>query len=114
MGLRELLPWAKAIARVCLDPKYCVRWAKERDFLIYEAVALTLDNPPDEDQRDGAHCLLLTMSGKKLIADALMWRSWIAAHMAVPGADAPRLPVHDIPCPAPGRGVEASVLTPPD
>jgi hypothetical protein len=77
---RELLTWARTIARACLDPKACARWAADGDFLIYEAVALTLREKGDEDLRDGAHCLLLTMSGKKLFADPLPWRSWMASH----------------------------------
>jgi hypothetical protein len=76
---RELLPWARSIAKRALDPDYCRRWAQRRDFLIFQAVALALDTA-DDDQRDGAHCLLLTLSGRKLPADADIWRSWIAAH----------------------------------
>lgn len=76
---RELLPWARAIAVEALDPEACKRWAERRDFLIHEAVALALDTA-DEDLRDGAHCLLMTLAGKRLPADADIWRSWIAAH----------------------------------
>jgi hypothetical protein len=76
---RELLPWARTIAVKALDPDACRKWAQQRDFLIFEAVALTLDTA-DDDIRDGAHCLLMTLSGKRLPADADIWRSWISAH----------------------------------
>jgi len=74
----ELLPWARTIARASLGRAACRAWAERGDFTIYEAVALAL---PDGDDavRDGAHCLLLTLSGKDLAADTLIWRSWIAA-----------------------------------
>jgi hypothetical protein len=75
----ELLVWARAIAISCLDPATCRRWAqKEPDFTILSAVALVVA-ADDEDVRDGAHCLLLTVSGKKIQADRDLWRSWIAA-----------------------------------
>jgi len=76
---KELLPWARAIGSACLDRDLCTTWARRGDFLIYEAVALAVGDR-DEDVRDGAHCLLLTLSGKKLTRDTLVWRSWLTAH----------------------------------
>ncbi|MHC4846937.1 MAG: LamG-like jellyroll fold domain-containing protein [Planctomycetota bacterium] len=75
---KELLPWARAVAPTCLNRDVCHVWARKGDFLFYEAIALALRGK-DEDIRDGAHCLLLTLSGKKLMADADVWRSWMAA-----------------------------------
>ncbi|MDH3592733.1 MAG: hypothetical protein OER88_12685, partial [Planctomycetota bacterium] len=76
---KELVTWARAIARTCLAPIPCRAWAdKEPDFTILTAVALVTADE-NEDVRDGAHCLLMTISGKKLPADADLWRSWIAA-----------------------------------
>ncbi|MFI5403978.1 MAG: hypothetical protein ACHQ1G_13650, partial [Planctomycetota bacterium] len=76
----ELSAWARAIAAECLDPARCRDWAaREPDFTILLAVAAALADK-DEDVRDGAQCLLLTVSGKKLHADADVWRSWIAGN----------------------------------
>lgn len=76
---KELLPWARAIGSGCLDKNVCAEWARRGDFLIYEAVALAVGDK-DEDVRDGAHCLLLTLSGKKLMPDTLVWLSWITSY----------------------------------
>jgi hypothetical protein len=76
----ELVPWAREIGRACLDRDVCDEWSKRGDFTIYDAVAMVVGDKKDEDARDGAHCLLLTLSGKKLYADPLVWRSWILAH----------------------------------
>ncbi len=76
---KELLVWARAIARTCLEPTACRAWAdKTPDFTILTAVALVIADQ-DDDVRDGSHCLLMTMSGKKLPPDPDLWRSWIAA-----------------------------------
>jgi hypothetical protein len=75
---RELLPWARAVAPTCLNRDVCKVWAHKGDFVFFEAMALALKGK-DEDVRDGAHCLLLTLSGKKLMADPDVWRSWMAA-----------------------------------
>jgi hypothetical protein len=75
----ELVPWAKEIGRACLDPVLCAGWAdRPPDFLVLEAVANAV-REGDEDAREGAHCLLLTVSGRKVLPDADLWRSWIAA-----------------------------------
>jgi len=73
---KELVVWARAIALACLDRGRCEEWARSRDFTILEAVALVISGR-DEEVRDGAHCLLLTLSGRSLAADTLIWRSWI-------------------------------------
>jgi hypothetical protein len=76
----ECSGWARAIAAECIDPKRCREWAsREPDFTILLAVAAALA-AEEEDVRDGAQCLLLTVSGRKLHADADIWRSWIAGY----------------------------------
>lgn len=76
----ELSEWARAIAIECLDPARCRdRVARPRDFTILLAVAAAVSDR-EEDVRDGAQCLLLTVSGRRILPDADLWRSWIAGN----------------------------------
>jgi len=89
----ELTEWARAIAIECLDPARCRDWAarEPQDFTILRAVAAALGDKED-DVRDGAQCLLLTVSGKRILPDADLWRSWIAGNAdryARPGPASP-------------------------
>ncbi len=82
---KELLAWARVISLACLRPAACRGWADRdpTDFTILEAIALVLAEPGpgdnNESVRDGAACLLMTVSGKKLPRDRDIWRSWLTA-----------------------------------
>lgn len=81
LGVRaeELVPWAREIGRACLGRRACDEWASRPfDPVLLRAVALALAGGTEES-RDGALCLLLTVSGKRLPPDTLLWESWIAA-----------------------------------
>jgi hypothetical protein len=83
----ELVPWGRTIARASLDPAACERWARCKDDRIFFALSLVLGGK-DEDLRDGAHGVLLTLAGKPIAADPLLWKSWLTAHPgATPSAD---------------------------
>ncbi|MHC4931128.1 MAG: LamG-like jellyroll fold domain-containing protein, partial [Planctomycetota bacterium] len=82
-ALESLAPLARKVAQRGLAPASCRAFVEEfaasPDFLVLQALAGVLDEP-DESTRIGAHSLLLTVSGRKLPAKSLDWRSWIEAH----------------------------------
>ncbi len=62
-----------------LDAAACARFLRSApDFDLLAAAAALLKNE-DRSVRVGAHALLMAASGKRLAADPLIWKSWVAA-----------------------------------